>query len=66
MEFNQIKNARVALPRFSKTVFNGSLIVFALLLTALLVASCGESTSERVEKVGGVAARQIIENPGAS
>jgi hypothetical protein len=42
------------------------LTALALLLpTLLLVASCGDRASERVEKVGGVTARQIIENPGA-
>ncbi|MDQ3323495.1 MAG: hypothetical protein M3525_13850 [Acidobacteriota bacterium] len=65
MKFNQIKNARAQFSRFRKTVFNGSLMVFALLLPVLFVASCSETASERAETVGGVTARQVIENPSA-
>lgn len=65
MKFNQIKSALSLISRFRKTAFNRYLPAFALLLPALFIASCGETASERAEAVGGVTARQVIENPGA-
>lgn len=65
MRFNQIKNTSAMVSRFCKLIFNGSLAMLAVLLSMLLVTSCGESASERTETVGGVTARQIIENPAA-
>ncbi|HXG85051.1 MAG TPA: hypothetical protein VNI84_13605 [Pyrinomonadaceae bacterium] len=65
MKFNQIKNAPAQVSRFRKMVFNDSLMAIALLMPVLLVSSCSDSASEKVEKVGGVTARQVIENPTA-
>ncbi len=49
---------------FNKTIFRG--FAAALFLSSFLfLASCADSASERADKVGGITARQVIENPSA-
>ena len=65
MKFNQIKNAGAQFLPFCRPLPNNSLLLFVLLLPLIFVASCGGDASERAENVGGVTARQVIENPSA-
>jgi len=48
---------------FGKTIFRRSGAIMLMLSSFLFLTACGETASERVEKVGGVTARQVIENP---
>ena len=49
---------------FGITIFRG--FAAALFLSSFLfLASCADSASERADKVGGITARQVIENPSA-
>lgn len=48
-----------------KTIFRRFGAAAMTLSAFLFLAGCGETASERVEKVGGVTARQVIENPAA-
>ncbi|CAN5381499.1 hypothetical protein BH20ACI2_BH20ACI2_09390 [soil metagenome] len=49
---------------FGKTIFRG--FGAALFLSSFLfLVSCADSASERADKVGGITARQVIENPSA-
>ncbi|HEX6125282.1 MAG TPA: hypothetical protein VFZ23_07895 [Pyrinomonadaceae bacterium] len=64
MIINQINRRLIS--RFRRLAFESNLKALAFVVPVLLLAaSCGESVSERVEKVGGVTARQVIENPTA-
>lgn len=66
MKSNQIKHSFAQISRLRQSVFNNSmLLAFALLLPVVFAASCAESSSEKAERVGGVTAQQIIENPSA-
>ncbi len=58
MKINKIKNAHILRKR------KNFLAAIILLLPILLAASCN-TAEERVEKVGGVTAQQVIENPSA-
>ncbi|HXG82684.1 MAG TPA: hypothetical protein VNI84_01535 [Pyrinomonadaceae bacterium] len=48
---------------FSKTIFRRVGAATVALSSFLFLTACGESAGDRVEKVGGVTARQVIENP---
>ncbi|HXG85209.1 MAG TPA: hypothetical protein VNI84_14405 [Pyrinomonadaceae bacterium] len=48
---------------FSKTIFRRVGAATLALSSFLFLTACGESAGDRVEKVGGVTARQVIENP---
>ncbi len=65
MRTNQIKNALAPFSRLRQSVVNNYTVAFALLLPMLFAASCAESSSEKAERVGGITAKQVIENPGA-
>ncbi len=65
MTLDQIKNLGAKSLSFRNSLFNHSLLAVALLLPMLFVASCAESSSEKADRVGGVTAQQIIENPSA-
>lgn len=49
--------------REEKVLYFG--LIAAIFTAVLLLGACGESTEERVAEVGGVTARQIIDNPAA-
>ncbi|MEJ7862077.1 MAG: hypothetical protein WKF90_10630 [Pyrinomonadaceae bacterium] len=50
---------------FGKTIFRGFAAAALFLSSFLFLASCADSASERADKVGGITARQVIENPSA-
>jgi len=50
---------------FGKTIFRGFVAAALFLSSFLFLASCADSASERADKVGGITARQVIENPSA-
>lgn len=50
---------------FKPAVFRIATVVTIALSSFLLLASCADSASERANEVGGITAKQIIENPGA-
>ena len=52
-------------PYFKTAVFRIATVVTIALSSFLLLASCGDSATERADEVGGVTAGQIIENPAA-
>ena len=55
-------------PRLSRKLDNIVFRRFAAILflsSFLFLTSCADSASERVEKVGGITARQVVENPSA-
>ncbi len=60
-------NKKVSAQRriFGKTIFRHFGAMTIVLSSFLFLTSCADSASDRAEKVGGVTARQIIENPGA-
>lgn len=64
MFINRIRNyiGRVLHPR--KTLFT-NLSKMVLIVPLIFAVSCGESVSERVDDVGGLTARQVVENPNA-
>lgn len=66
MKFNQIKNLSSRFFRLRKTDVRVSLKALALLMSLLLLGTaCSDSATERAAEVGGVTARQVIENPSA-
>ncbi len=50
---------------FSENIFRYFGAMAIALSSFLFLTACGETASERVDKVGGVTARQVIENPSA-
>lgn len=50
---------------FGRVIFRRFGAAAIALSSFLFLTACGESASDRVEKVGGVTARQVIENPSA-
>lgn len=50
---------------FRKLLFQRRFTVVVLLLSLVFLISCGDSASDRADQVGGITARQIIENPAA-
>ena len=65
MRQNQFKDSTARFSRFRKSLSSRYLLTFALLVPMLFAASCAESSSEKADRVGGVTAQQIIENPSA-
>ena len=60
---NNKKAAAQASGSFGKTIFRRVGAATLAMSSFLFLTGCGESASDRVEKVGGVTARQVIENP---
>jgi hypothetical protein len=59
------KKARRATEKRGAAIFRRFGAAALALSSILFAASCAETASERAEKVGGVTARQVIENPQA-
>lgn len=65
MKFNRMKNSGESFLHFHKTIYKDLSKILVLLTVVLLVASCSDSASERAGEVGGITARQLVENPNA-
>ena len=64
MKLKQINNQHAKSSLLRKTLLRNFLATVTLSLFVFFIASCN-TAEERVEKVGGVTAQQVIENPGA-
>ncbi|MDQ3751184.1 MAG: hypothetical protein M3367_19530 [Acidobacteriota bacterium] len=59
------KQALHARRNYGKTIFRYLGAATLSLSSVLFLTSCADSASDRAEKVGGITARQVIENPSA-
>ena len=62
---NKQKQKIYAAPHCGKIFFRYLGMALLVTTTFLFSSACSDSASERADKVGGVTARQVIENPGA-
>ncbi len=59
------KQKQTARRNYGKTIFRYLGAAMLAVSGVLFLTSCADSASDRAEKVGGVTARQVIENPSA-